>query len=74
MVNFFFCSSKIQMMIIYRRGGRWDTRSSSYRVFQYKGIKPVRIFLHFETSSGILCSGLDILDWVRIFKLKIKNK
>ena len=34
------------MMTIYRRGGRSDTRSGSYQVFQYKGIEPTRIFLH----------------------------
>ena len=59
-LTFFFCSSKIQM-IIYRRGGRSDTRSGSYRVFQYKRIELIRVFLHFE-------SGLDILGWVHIFK------
>ena len=40
-------------MNIYRRGGRSDTRSGSYRVFQYKGIKPIHVFLHFESGSCI---------------------
>ena len=62
------------MMIIYRRGGCSDTRSGSYRVFQYKGIKPVRIFLHFESGLVILCLGSDILGRVRIFKFEEKNK
>ena len=48
-------------MIIYHRGGRSDTCSGLYRTFQYKGIEPVRVFLHFESGSGILCSGSDIL-------------
>ena len=63
----FFCSSKIQMLI-YRRGERLDTRSGSYRVFQYNGIEPVRVFLYFESGLGILCSDSDILGWVQIFK------
>ena len=70
----FFCSSKIQMMIIYRRGEHSDTRSGSYQVFQYRSIKPVRIFLHFESGSGILCSVLDILGRVWIFKFWRKNQ
>ena len=64
----FFCSSNIQM-IIYHRGGRWDTYLGLYRIFQYKGIEPIRVFLHFESGSGILCSDTDILGRVRIFKL-----
>ena len=59
-------------MIIYRRGGRSDTSSGSYHVFQYKGIEPIRVFLYFEPGSGILCSGSDILGWVRIFKFEEK--
>ena len=55
-------------MIIYRRGGRSDTRSGLYWVFQYKFIEPIRVFLHFELDSGILCSGSDNLGWIQIFK------
>ena len=53
-------------MIIYHRSGGSDTRSGLYRIFQYKGIELVRVFLHFESGSGILCSGSNILD--RVFK------
>ena len=67
----FFYSSKIQM-IIYHRGERSDTRSDLYRIFQYKGIEPVRVFLHFESGSGILCSGSDI--WVGFGYLNFKEK
>ena len=40
-------------MIIYHRGGRSDTRSGLYRIFQYKGIELVWVFLHFGSGSGI---------------------
>ena len=61
-------------MIIYHRVGRSDTRLGLYRIFQYKRIESVRVFLHFESGSVILCSGSDILDRVRIFKFLRKNK
>ena len=69
--NPFFCSSKIQM-IIYHRDGRSDTHSGLYRIFQYKGIESVRVFLHFESGSGILCLGSDILGRFRILNFEEK--
>ena len=48
-------------MIINHRGGCSDTCSGMYQIFQYKSIKPVRLFLHFESGYGILCSGSYIL-------------
>ena len=49
-------------------GRRSDTSSDSYRVFQYKCIEPVRIFLHSGSGSGILCSSSNTLGRIRIFK------
>ena len=60
-------------MIIYRRGERSDPvrvriRYLEFSGIQYKGIETVRVFLHFGSGSGILCTGSDILDRVWIFK------
>ena len=41
---------------------------SDFRVFRYRGIEPVRVFLYFESGSGIFISGSVISDRVRIFR------
>ncbi|WZZ61457.1 hypothetical protein YC2023_061564 [Brassica napus] len=48
-------------IVWFMRGGRSDTRSGSYQIFQYKDIEHVQVFLHFESGSGVLCQGSDIL-------------
>ena len=41
---------------------------SDFRVFRYRGIEPVRVFLYFGSGSGIFSSGSVISDRVRIFR------
>ena len=62
-----FIISVLQIICVCR-AGRSGIRSDSDRVFRYRGIEPVWVFLNFRSGSDILSSDSVISDRVRIFR------
>ena len=46
---------------------------SDFRIFRYRDIEPVQVFLYFGSGSYIFSSGSVISDQVRVFRFEKKN-